>query len=190
MRTAYFTKLPRRQNINRTLSSMLDGMGIGYASIYQARLYSSESGDDLPMQYTKIKDVENDEINRFSVIPAKLQKYPKGLLIDPRQKKVFQIANQDISLSPQDTMRQLVVFSKDGIDIKYAKRGVAASRSESLEEMLKKVPFPYLEIHLVCLIYKNTSLLELILKMSNRSSFHLVNYWKFLPLKKIFQDII
>ena len=139
MRRALFTQsLLRNKKISNTLNLILNGAGHGYSSIYQSRLYSSEAEDNLPIQYTKIKSVEDTEIDNFLILPNKLQKYPKGTLLDMKRRKVFQVANQDISISPEDKKGQLVVFSKDDINIKYGDRGVAASAFISPSGLLKK----------------------------------------------------
>jgi len=139
MRRALFTQsLLRKQNISNTLNTILNGAGHGYSSIYQSRLYSSESGDNTPIQYTKIKSVEYAEIDSFLILPKKLQKYPKGNLLDTQIRKILQVANQDISISPEDSKGQLVVFSKDDINIKYGERGVAASSSTTPDSLLTK----------------------------------------------------
>lgn len=123
--------------------------------IYSKRFTSSLASDPERLVYfTKIGKIESeDSSDVVSGLIQKIRPYPKSMKLDLTKSEVMQVKTEDIEVNRYDKFGQIIIASKDDINVRYGNKGIAPSAKKKPIDLLEydlAIPaktFGVLDIH-------------------------------------------
>jgi hypothetical protein len=125
---------------NPSIRSLLNSLYPGCGEIYTRRLASTKAKE--PIVFIKMKTMLDDDETTFSVIKKKFSFNAKNpnKRQDPNlfYPEVLRVVNEDIELTEEDRIGNIMLATKDDLEIHYGEKGIEASADRSPQKLLTK----------------------------------------------------
>jgi hypothetical protein len=128
------TAIQQAKKLSPVLNSLLRQVGPGFGAIY-TKHFSSSVQKLSEITFTSLKAIDPDDTQSF--IENLSNKVNSKQRIDIGS-SVYTTSSDDIELSSEDKVGQIILVAKDDISVHYGEQGIAPSKDIRPDQLLKK----------------------------------------------------